>query len=219
MDQLSTRFREEHRDAMIDRRRSMTAKIERIVTTPFVDALDFDKEPASVRERYGETNFGKSCLLARRLIESGVHFVEVQLGGWDTHSNNFQAVRELSGQLDRPWAALMDDLQDRGLLEETIVLWMGEFGRTPSINAQNGRDHFPDVTPVVIGGGGIAGGRVIGKTTQDGSTVEGKAHRVADLFATLYHQFGIEPTAEFTTAFDSPTKATDDGKVIEELLG
>ena len=219
VDQLSVGFREEFRDAMVDRRRSMAAKISRIVTTPFVDALDLEQEPLAVRERYGENHFGKSCLLARRLIESGVHFVEVQLGGWDTHNNNFQAVRELSGQLDRPWAALMQDLHDRGMLDDTIVLWMGEFGRTPTINAQNGRDHFPDVTPVVIGGGGIAGGRAIGKTSADGTSINGPSVRVADLFATLFHQFEIKPDEEFTTSFDSPTQATDGGNVIEELLG
>ncbi len=204
--------------AMVARRNAMFQRIERLVGTRFVDALDIERESDSVRQKYGEDDFGRRCLLARRLIESGVHFVEVELGGWDTHADNFRSVKELCGPLDRAWSALMEDLSSSGLLEETMVVWMGEFGRTPNINGQNGRDHFPDVTPVVVGGGGIQGGRVIGQTSADGSSIEGPSYRVADLFATLLHPFGVSPDAEFRTDFDSPTSATDDGKVIKDLL-
>jgi Protein of unknown function (DUF1501) len=217
LDRLSTNFDEQHDDAMVERRCSMVTRIERLVTTNFVDALDLSKEPETVRERYGDSGFGQSCLLARRLLESGVNFVEVSLGGWDTHGDNFNAIRNLSGELDRPWSNLMDDLKSSGLLDETIVIWMGEFGRTPQINAQNGRDHFPNITPVVIGGGGIAGGVAVGKTNANGTEIDGAPYQVADLFATLYSQFGIKPDEEFTTSFDSPTTATDKGKIISEL--
>jgi uncharacterized protein (DUF1501 family) len=175
-------------------------------------------EPQASRERYGESGFGQSCLLARRLLESGVRFVEIQLGGWDTHTDNFNAVRNLCGELDGPWSCLMDDLSASGLLDETIVVWMGEFGRTPQINGQNGRDHYPNSTPVVIGGGGIAGGRVVGKTNKNGTEIDGPSYKVADLFATIFNQFNIKPDQEFTTNFDSPTTATDKGQIIKELF-
>jgi hypothetical protein len=217
VDSLSRDFNSLHTEAMVQRRQSMLSRIERMVTTRFIDALDCDRETSEVRARSGDTDFGRSCLLARRLLESGVHFVEVQLGGWDTHANNFAAVRELCGQLDGPWSSLMADLRAGGLLDETIVMWMGEFGRTPQINAQNGRDHFPDVTPVVIGGGGIPGGRAVGKTNSLGTEIDGSSYQVADLFALLYSHFGIAPDEPFRSDFGSPTTATDKGKVIEEL--
>ncbi len=215
---LSQEFETTHPEAMVERRKSMLHRIERLVTTRFIDALDWQKEPTPVQERYGQTDFGKSCLLARRLLECGVHFVEVVLSGWDTHANNAAEVRQLCTQLDGPWASLMEDLKSSGLLDETVVVWMGEFGRTPQINAQNGRDHFPDVTPVVIGGGGLSGGRVIGKTNHLGTEIEGPSHRVADLFATLYQAMGIRPDEEFQTDFGSPTTATEDGKLITDLF-
>lgn len=218
LNRLGSTFDQKYEDVMLERRRGMLSKVERIVTTRFVEALDLEKEPKDIRERYGSSNFGQNCLLARRLIESGVRFVEVNLDGWDTHANNFQSIRDLSNQLDGPWASLMEDLSASGLIDETVVVWMGEFGRTPKINATNGRDHFPDVTPVVIGGGGIAGGRVVGKTTASGDEIDGDRYKVADLFATLYQRFGVAPDAEFTTDFDSPTQATEDGKVIAELI-
>ncbi len=215
---LSAEFEAKHSDPMVARRNTMVRRVETIVTTNFIDALNVNLEPESTRGRYGNSTFGQNCLLARRLLESGVRFVEVQLGGWDTHENNFNAVRQLCEELDRPWASLMEDLAASGLLDETIVIWMGEFGRTPQINGTNGRDHFPNISPVVIGGGGIRGGRVVGKTNGDGTEIEDEPTRVADLFATLLHQFAIKPDQEFTTDFGSPTKATEDGKVIVELL-
>ena len=162
--------------------------------------------------------------MARRLIEQGVAFVEVSLGafaagspGWDTHANNFPNVRRLCEAIDRPWATLMDELQTSGLLDETVVLWMGEFGRTPRINANSGRDHFPRVTPAVIAGGGLVAGTVVGKTNRLGTQIEGDSNSVADLFATVFGAMGIEPEHEFTTSFGSPAAATDGGTVIREL--
>ena len=112
----------------------------------------------------------------------------------------------------------MEDLSSSGALQDTLVIWMGEFGRTPNINAQRGRDHFPRVTPVVLGGGPIEGGRVVGQTDKRGTTIEGDAYQVADLFATITSAFGIDPAHEFTTDFDSPAKVTDDGSVMTELI-
>ena len=157
-------------------------------------------------------------MLTRRLLESGVRFVEVQQGGWDTHSNNFPEVKRLCQKIDQPVAALLDDLEKSGMLSETIVLWMGEFGRTPRINAQRGRDHFPKVCPVMIGGGGLAGGKVVGKTNRQGTEIIGSSHRISDLMATILKQMGVDSSKEYMTDFGSPTHATDKGKVIEGII-
>ena len=160
-------------------------------------AFDLSDEPESLREEYGHTVCGQGCLMARRLIERGVPFIEVSLGtnsggvGWDTHSDNFNAVRQLSQQLDAGWATLMRDLDDRGLLESTTILWMGEFGRTPRIYASAGRDHFPAAWSTVLAGGGIAGGQAYGKTNESGTAVVDGQIGVDDLLATLVEAIGI----------------------------
>ena len=133
-------------------------------------AFDLSRsEPSASRTkaRYGNTAFGRGCLLARRLVETGVNFVEVTLGGWDTHQNNFERVRQLSGTVDPAISALVTDLRTRGLLNDTLVIWMGEFGRSPNINqrgAQPGRDHYPRAWSTVLLGGGLPHGRVVGRT-------------------------------------------------------
>ena len=212
--QLGREFRDSRDQEAVRDRHAALANIEQMVNTPFVGALNEQASPAKDRDRYGEHLFGRQCLAARRLLEAGVRFVEVQLDGWDTHANNFPATTRLCRQLDRPWAALLEDLDQRGMLDETLVLWMGEFGRTPRINSQNGRDHFPTVTPVAMAGGGVPQGRVIGATNPNGTTIDGDSLSVADVFATILDKLGIAPDHQFTTAFGSPTSATDDGTVI-----
>jgi uncharacterized protein (DUF1501 family) len=180
-----------------------------------------------VRDAYGRNLFGQGCLLARRLVERGVPFVEVTLGqlngngpGWDTHSNNFDTVRQLSGVLDTAWASLMEDLQSQGLLESTLIVWMGEFGRTPKINGGNGRDHFPNAWSTVLAGGGIKGGQVIGKTSADGATVEERPVTVPDLLATVCQALGIDPTAQNLSNVGRPIRIVDTtARPIRELLG
>lgn len=163
------------------------------------DAMAFDltQEPDEVRQAYGRSVFGQGCLLARRLVERGVAFVEVSLGtssggaGWDSHADNFNAVQGLSGDLDSGWATLMRELDERGLLESTTILWMGEFGRTPRINNNVGRDHFPAAWSAVLAGGGIAGGQAYGKTSEDGTTVVEGQIAAPDLLATLCTALGV----------------------------
>ena len=123
-----------------------------------------------MREGYGSSQFGLGCLLARRLVETGVPCVEVALNGWDTHFDNFPRVKELAGQVDQPLAFLLSDLKQRGMLDTTLVVWMGEFGRTPKINPRAGRDHYPRAFNALLAGGGIRGGQVIGKTDDAGGT-------------------------------------------------
>ncbi len=196
-------------------RLAVLSRIERLIDTDFSKALDLENDPA--RSRYGDSDFAQRTLLARRLLETGVPFVEIFHTGWDTHQENAKDTTRLCREIDQPWAALMDDLSASGLLDETIVIWLGEFGRTPKINASSGRDHFPAVVPVVIGGGGFAGGQIVGKTNRDGSAIDGESYEVADLFATILNQIGVKPNTKYATGFGSMTRATDGGKVIAEL--
>ncbi len=185
------------------------------------EAFDLTREATEVREAYGRGEFGQGCLVARRLIERGVPFVEVTLGGnglgWDTHQNNFDTVKNLSAELDTGWSTLVNELQERELLERTTILWMGEFGRTPRINPQAGRDHFPDAWSCVFAGGGIKGGQAFGKTTKDGMEVEDGKVAVGDVLATLCKALGVDPETENVSQIGRPIKIAE-GTPIAEIL-
>lgn len=182
--------------------------------------FDLSQEPAAIREKYGRGTFGQGCLLARRLIEQGVSFVEVSLGDgsrWDTHSDNFNRVRELSAELDAGWSTLLDDLDSRGLLATTTMLWMGEFGRTPQINGSAGRDHFPAAWSAVLAGGGIRGGQAHGRTSPDGMTVEDGKIDVGDLLATLCHALDIDHRRLNISEIGRPFKIAE-GAPVKQVL-
>jgi hypothetical protein len=189
-------------------------------------AFSLDEEPAAVRDAYGRNQFGQSCLLARRLVERGVPFVEVTLGGingqtfaWDTHQQNFEVVRKLSEVLDPAWATLMEDLKTRGLLDSTLIVWMGEFGRTPKINPQGGRDHFPNAWSTVLAGGGVRGGQVVGRTSADGMAVEDRPVAVADFLATVCLALGIDPLKTNTSNVGRPIRIVDKvAQPIQEVV-
>ncbi len=192
----------------------------RLMNGKEAQAFDLSKEPAKVRERYGPTVFGQGCLLARRLVEKGVSFVEVTLGDsalWDTHQQNFQTVKALSESLDAGWSSLLSDLKDRGLLESTTILWMGEFGRTPRINGNAGRDHFPAAWTTVLAGGGINGGQAYGNTSADGMSVADGQTDVGDLLATLCGALGIDPRKQNLSDIGRPFRIAE-GKPIKEVL-
>jgi uncharacterized protein (DUF1501 family) len=187
-------------------------------------AFNLAEEPAAVREAYGKGKFGQGCLMARRLIEQGVSFVEVSLGefgngafAWDTHQDNFNHVKRLSAELDLGWSTLMRELAERGLLESTTIVWMSEFGRTPKINQSGGRDHYPNAWTCALAGGGIKGGTVYGRTSADGTTVEDKPVNVGDVLATLVSALGIPPDRENESDQARPIKIAE-GKPIAELL-
>jgi uncharacterized protein (DUF1501 family) len=182
-----------------------------------LEAFDVDAEARTVAERYGPGKFGRGCLMARRLVERGVPFVEVQMGGWDTHENNFERVAKLSAELDVAMSALLDDLRASGLLDETLVVWMGDFGRTPRINARGGRDHYPKVASAVLAGGGVRGGQVIGATDANGAEVVDRPVRVADLHYTVHTKLGLDPDDVRLSSGGRPISAVDDGSLIEEL--
>jgi hypothetical protein len=184
-----------------------------------VKAFSLDEEPAGLRDSYGRNIFGQGCLLARRLIQRGVPFVEVSLGGWDTHQNNFDQIKQLSGVLDPAWATLMQDLKDRGMLDSTLIVWMGEFGRTPKINAGNGRDHWANSWSTVLAGGGIKGGQVVGKTSEDGTTVDERPVSVSDLLATVGLALGLDISKQNASNVGRPIRLVDAGaKPIKEVL-
>lgn len=199
----------------------------RMMKSEAAQAFDLSKEKAEVRDAYGRGRFGQGCLMARRLVESGVPFVEVSLGrlgggalGWDTHQNNFEQVKALSGELDAGWSMLMSDLKDRGLLETTTIIWMGEFGRTPKIAQRGsapGRDHYPRAWTTVLAGGGIKGGQAYGKTSADGTTVEEGQVDVPDLLATLCKGVGVDPREQNISELGRPIRLAE-GKPIEEVL-
>jgi uncharacterized protein (DUF1501 family) len=183
-----------------------------------MEAFDLDREPQKLREEYGEGEFAASCMMARRLVERGVTFVEVSHRGWDTHQDNFDKVRELCGQIDQPAARLIADLKERGMLDKTLVLWLGEFGRTPQINPRAGRDHFPRAFNVALAGGGVRGGQVIGKTNDAGTEVDDRPVTIADLFRSIYHTLGIDPNLENMSSIGRPIKLIDGGEVVKELF-
>jgi hypothetical protein len=189
-----------------------------LMHSPALSAFDVGLETGKTRDRYGNTKFGAGCLMARRLIEKGARFVEVEFDGWDTHVNNFTTIRGLSGELDPAFAALIQDLRSSGLLETTLVLWMGEFGRTPRINERGGRDHWPQAWSVVAAGAGIRGGQVIGATDPEGMEVQDRPVSVPDLYATLCKALNIDDSRYNSSPLGRPIRITDHGNVIHELL-
>jgi hypothetical protein len=219
LDDLESDFLASRPGVATDSHRSAYQRAARLMRESAAKAFDLSDEDAKTRDRYGRTRFGQGCLLARRLVERGVPFVEVTLGGWDTHDNNFSLVKNLCGTLDPAWASLIADLKDRGLLDTTTVVWMGEFGRTPGINPRNGRDHYPNAWSVVLGGGGIEGGQAVGRTSADGATVEEHPVAVPDLLATICHAIGIDPAKQNMSNVNRPIRVVDPvAKPVMEVL-
>jgi hypothetical protein len=192
-------------------------------------AFDLSLETDAARQRYGPTRIGQSCLLARRLVEAGARFVTVNDDGWDTHDNAWKRLAGTFHQgkvvyrgklpdLDQAWSALLDDLEDRGLLESTLVVLMGEFGRTPKLNSIGGRDHWPRAHSVLLAGGGVGRGRVVGETDAYGELPVSRPILPEDLLATIYHLLGVDPEREFRTATGRPVRILAGGDVVKEAL-
>ncbi|HEV8001696.1 MAG TPA: DUF1501 domain-containing protein [Planctomycetaceae bacterium] len=182
-------------------------------------AFDISAERDSLREEYGRHTLGQSCLLARRLLEAGTRCAMVTHNNWDTHSNNFHILKTvLLPQLNSGLGTLLRDLSDRGLLETTLVVAMGEFGRTPRINSNAGRDHWGPANTLLVAGGGIAGGRVVGRTNEHGERPASDPAGPEDLAATIHHCLGINPEDEFHTPEGRPIKIVNNGRVIKGLI-
>ncbi len=190
-----------------------------LMTSKQMEAFKVSKESEAVRDRYGKNSFGRGCLMARRLVEQGVPFVEVDLNGWDTHSNNFKTLADTKlPELDKAMSALVSDLKERGLLEDTAIIWMGEFGRTPRVNGNSGRDHWARSWSIVLGGAGMKGGIAVGKTNADGTEVETEPYAAQDVMATVCKALGISLDTTFTSRSGRPMKIANGGKVIKELF-
>ncbi len=197
---------------------SLYSQTAHMVLSPRVKAFDLEGEPAKVRDTYGRTGFGQGCLMARRLIEAGVTFVEVQSTGWDTHGGEVAALKKLIPPVDQGMAALLADLKLRGLLANTLVIWMGEFGRMPQINLTAGRDHFPSAFNVALAGCGVKGGQVIGATDKLGTAVAERPVTVPDLFCTFCQALGIDPRKENQSNVGRPIPIVEGGTAVKEVF-
>lgn len=214
----------------VDQSRNEDAAFEqayRLIMSPKAkDAFDLSKEPVAVRQKFGRHRLGQSCLLARRLIEAGAQFVTVTDRGWDTHENLFNRLKEgytggTAGKipkLDTAYSALLGDLADRGLLGDTLVILMGEFGRTPKLNPRGGRDHWPRAFSVALAGGGVKGGQVIGRSDAHGESPADRAVSPGELVRTIYRLLGVNPDRELRTNDGRPVAVNNASGVVKELL-
>ena len=206
-------------ETLIDGQRDVGEQALAMMQARGVDAFDVTREPEATRHAYGaDRPFGAGCLMARRLVAEGVPFVEVILRGWDTHDDNFPRVKQLCATLDQGMAALLDDLAVRGLLDTTLVLWMGDFGRTPRINERGGRDHFPAAGAVVMAGGGITGGQIVGATNRSGDDIVSRPVTVPDIFRSVAAAMALDPDRTRFAPSGRPIKTVDGGAVISELF-
>lgn len=230
LSKLNGQFAQSVDRSSVQEHEQYTAKALRLARSPALQAFDLKTEKPEVLKRFGippevgsepapeDQPFAKACLLARRLVEKGVRFVEITLDGWDTHSDNFNQTRRQASLLDPAFAALVADLADRGLLKETLVVCLGEFGRTPKLNEQLGRDHWSDVFSAVLAGGGVRGGQVIGASDAKGEKVKDQPIGIPDLYATLLAAFGIDGTRSYRTPEGRPIRLAEKGKVVKELF-
>ena len=224
-DALDAEFEKQDAADVVKAKRDIYARSSRFLTSPRLDVFHLDDEPARLRDSYGRTRFGQGCLLARRLIESGVNFVEVfsygdrNDAGWDTHGNGFRDTPNLCGEADPGFATLVTDLEQRGMLDNTLVVWMGEFGRTPKIKKDGGRDHYARGWITAFAGGGVKPGQVIGATDRDGLDVTDRPVGVRDLFMTFCHSLGLNHEDEYVTGDNQPHKLVrEGGQVVKELF-
>ncbi len=219
---LDATFRERDTKGRFDDRERFFQEAESIIRSPAVkNAFDISTEPEPLRNRYGRTPLGQGCLMARRLVESGVRFVTVNAARaiWDTHADNFtRCEKVLLPEFDSAYATLIADLEERGLLESTLVVVSGEFGRTPKVNPNAGRDHWPQVFSVVMAGGGIKGGQVYGSSDAMGGEPKDNPVSMEDLSATIYDRLGIDFKKEYMTPSNRPVRLANRGEAIRSPL-
>jgi len=220
LETIENSFIAQKRGTVLEDHRKVLGKTFDLLTSAQMEAFNVEKEPEAEKEKYGKNGFGQGCLLARRLVEAGVPFVEVDLGGWDNHQRIFQTLEnDRLPTLDKAMSALVGDLSQRGLLEDTAIVWMGEFARTPRINAEGGRDHWARAWSVVVGGAGIKGGKAVGATNEDGTQVVTEPYSSEDLMASVCHGLGISLETTFTSRNGRPMKIANSGKIIKDLFG
>ncbi len=218
--QVQRDFLTEHPDVSALSHQNAYERAVRLMKSAAAKAFELDDEKSTVRDAYGRNLFGQGCLLARRLVERKVPFVEVTLNGWDTHANNANQVRTLSQTVDSAWAALMTDLKERGLLESTLIVWMGEFGRTPKFGRPDGRDHWPNSFSAVLAGGGVKGGQVIGETAPDGASIKNRPVTVPEFMATICEALGIDHQKQNMSNVGRPIRIVAPGaRAVQEIIG
>ena len=211
------RNRYEHRD--VKAYTELYDEAIKLLKSSELKAFDISEEPEAMRAKYGDNTFGQGCLLARRLVQSKVRYVEVVSGGWDNHRDLWTTLPENAAKLDQGLSALLDDLQQQGLLESTLVVLATEFGRTPNINQNAGRDHHPGVFSGLFAGGGVRGGEVLGSSDEDARSVEDAMVSVADFNATIAHAMGLPLEKEFFSPDKRPFKVAHDGAPLTSLFG
>ena len=212
-------FVSQNRGSAAEDHMKVLQKTVNLMTSEQMAAFRVMQEPQAVRDRYGNDRFGRGCLMARRLVEAGVPFVEVDLGGWDNHQGIFNILQnQRLPVLDKAMSALVEDLDQRGQLQDTAIIWMGEFSRTPRINGNTGRDHWARSWSVVVGGAGMKSGIAIGKTNDDGTAVETEPYTSQDVMASICKALGISLETTFTSKNGRPMKIANSGKVIKELF-
>jgi uncharacterized protein (DUF1501 family) len=191
----------------------------RLMNSEDLKAFDINQESTEVQAAYGDNGFGQGLLLARRLVENNVRFVEVQLGGWDTHNNNFTSVADRGATVDRALSTLISDLDSRGLLDETVIVLATEFGRTPRINGNDGRDHYPRAFSGLIAGGGIKGGQAYGVTDETGSRIVENPVLVPDFNATVAAALGLPTNHILYSPSGRPFKVANNGVAVTDIVG
>jgi hypothetical protein len=216
---IEDKFINEKRGDYASDHSKLLTKTVKLMTSSQMDVFKVSKEPKEVQERYGNTGFGRGCLMARRLVEMGVPFIEVDLGGWDNHTDIFKTLQDQKlPELDKAMSALISDLNDRGLLQDTAIICMGEFGRTPNINGNGGRDHWAKSWSVVVGGAGFNSGTIVGETSGDGKEVITEPYTSQDLMASVLKSLGISLETNFTAKNGRPMRIANSGKLIKELF-
>lgn len=207
--------------ALVGEHQELYHKAAKMMTSSRLNAFTLEGEPDKIQNGYGKNPFGQSCLVARRLVAAGVPFVEVQSGGWDMHQDLWKNMPRRAGEVDQGVAMLLQDLKQRGMLDKTLVIVVGEFGRTPKINQRPptvGRDHWARNFNMLIAGCGIKGGVCVGSTSDDGMEIADRPIEVDDLFQTMTHCLGIDPFEEMITPAGRPLRIVDNGTTIEELV-
>ena len=218
LNKLEDNFKSQNRGSAAEEHAKVLHKTERLLTSKQMDAFKVNKESQELRDKYGNTGFGRGLLMARRLVETGVPFIEVNLGGWDTHNDNFTRLEQKLPEMDQAMSALVVDLEQRGMLDDVALVWMGEFGRTPRINGNTGRDHWARSWSAVVGGSTFNRGIAIGKTSVDGTQVETEPYTSEDLMASVLQSLGISLDTRFTASNGRPMKIANGGKLIKELF-
>lgn len=219
LDLIEKGFINERRGPSAEDHQKILKKTLDLMTSEQMEAFKVAKEPKEVLDMYGTDGFARGCLMARRLVQAGVPFVEVDFGGWDNHANIHTTLKDDKlPKLDKAISSLVTDLENHGLLQDTAIIWMGEFSRTPRINGNAGRDHWARSWSVMVGGAGMKGGIAVGKTNEDGTSVESEPYKAQDLMATICKALGISLETTFTSKNGRPMKIANGGKVIKELF-